>query len=393
MNNSLLRVSLLLSTVLIVSNLSFSREAKRPDAVYVPLPNGVELEVILADFGCDWTGRRYAAVREFAPIPNKAIVTCENAVNVRTPASSYTLRLPLPYVNGIGMIEPIDSKYVSRYRPGFFADSDVEIVQYGNRNIPDSMFYNCRKLREVSTGLYETWREGEWHKIIDCDIPEYSDDLLYEGMRIVLTDGFCTEAGDHNAHMTEQVFELFIHDEFARDKVILPYNDLTQYKRYVLQKGAKVGRCAFKNCTSIKTIVMLHRHPEIGEEAFAGCTALREVYSIAGDPGKWSANIPSNIFDDSTYDKATLYVRSEWLDEYAVTEPWCRFKNIQAINQQNGAATIDNTAVNQDPRKDIYAIDGKLVISNTQREDLDNILPPGFYIVRYYSGKTEKIKI
>lgn len=82
---------------------------------------------------------------------------------------------------------------------------------------------------------------------------------------------------------------------------------------------------AFKDCTGLTSIVLPRELEEFGPEVFAGCTALRTITAPMPRPFEVRN---SNVFDEATYQTATLIVPRGTRDAYASTFPWNRFVNI-----------------------------------------------------------------
>jgi hypothetical protein len=109
---------------------------------------------------------------------------------------------------------------------------------------------------------------------------------------------------------------------------------------------------AFRSCSSVEEIHLRGSNTNISPEAFAVDTAVTDVYCYGEEVVKahpMAFSVTGNVketFDangNTTYayealqkyeyiDKATLHVPASLIDEYKKQEPWCRFKEIVAID-------------------------------------------------------------
>ena len=65
-----------------------------------------------------------------------------------------------------------------------------------------------------------------------------------------------------------------------------------------------IGKCAFKNCTKLRTIVIPSTVTEIGEQAFFGCSSLYEI-TFEGSREQWE-KISQGAFDSEINVKFTV---------------------------------------------------------------------------------------
>ena len=119
-----------------------------------------------------------------------------------------------------------------------------------------------------------------------------------------------------------------------------------------LGKGVKsIGKGAFRNCSSIKIIVMADQVTEIGDSAFINCTKLNDVtmgYATASiGTGAFAqcnniksftckADNPPTVGDETCFaafqDQATLKVGYFAAPKYQAAEYWAAFKSIETFN-------------------------------------------------------------
>lgn len=86
-----------------------------------------------------------------------------------------------------------------------------------------------------------------------------------------------------------------------------------------------IGPFAFRDCSSLTSVTISNSIEIIGNKAFSGCTSLTSIHCKATNP------LPatySEVFDNSTYSSATLYIPRGSLDAYKENAIWSRFKNI-----------------------------------------------------------------
>ena len=87
---------------------------------------------------------------------------------------------------------------------------------------------------------------------------------------------------------------------------------------------------AFSGCSALKTIRINGTTGVIAENAFDGCVSLEHIYlSTAIVP-----EADEDAFANANYN-ATLHVPTEAVDAYKTTAPWCYFKHIVALNEQD----------------------------------------------------------
>lgn len=82
------------------------------------------------------------------------------------------------------------------------------------------------------------------------------------------------------------------------------------------------------------SVVIPNSITEIGLSAFLGCSSLKEVYYDATTPIEGS----NNIFNDSVYDNATLFVPEEAIEKCKDINPWRNFAKIKAYDFPDGIA-------------------------------------------------------
>ncbi len=87
-----------------------------------------------------------------------------------------------------------------------------------------------------------------------------------------------------------------------------------------------IGERAFYDCSGLTSVTIGNSVTSIGNYAFYGCTSMSEMYCYA-------QNVPAgnNIFNNSNYKNATLYVPKKSLEAYRGAAQWKDFGTITRI--------------------------------------------------------------
>ena len=91
----------------------------------------------------------------------------------------------------------------------------------------------------------------------------------------------------------------------------------------------EIGDFAFSGCASATTINIQCKETSIGGHCFDGCFSVTDVYCTTGIIPDADVTAFSNINPD-----AVLHVPADAIEEYRCTAPWCDFKHIVAIGQE-----------------------------------------------------------
>ena len=193
--------------------------------------------------------------------------------------------------------------------------------------IGDSAFANCEGLKAIvfPSSLHCIYD----HAFQDCKNLE-SINYLEEDI-----------AGESRAMTRAVSFDDYEIGDYAFDGCIkLKHIDIS---RLVYNGKFSIGKGAFRNCAALKTIkIPSFSHPYngtnimylIGSKAFEGCNGLKDVYT------ELQCNILEDVFDENTYQNATLHVPEGKIDSYKDKFGWRKFFNIVEGNDE-----IENDAI------------------------------------------------
>lgn len=139
-----------------------------------------------------------------------------------------------------------------------------------------------------------------------------------------------------------------------------------------------IGIAAFYNCSGLTSLTIGNMVKRIEDNAFTGCNSLDDVYCYV-------QSVPQtnyNVFNTSSINSATLHVPSEAVEQYKEAEPWCNFKEVVALTEEdpNPAAVLLQSTANR-KIADTYSLDGYR-IANPQKS---------LNIVRMSDGTTKKV--
>ena len=128
----------------------------------------------------------------------------------------------------------------------------------------------------------------------------------------------------------------------------------------------EIGDFAFSGCASATTINIQCKGTSIGGHCFDGCFSVTDVYCTTGIIPDADVTAFSNINPD-----AVLHVPADAIEEYRTTAPWCDFKHIVAIGQEEETDYISSI------QYVFYPEDHTATVVNVVVQNTDRIVIPG----------------
>ncbi|MCR5314304.1 MAG: leucine-rich repeat domain-containing protein, partial [Bacteroidaceae bacterium] len=128
----------------------------------------------------------------------------------------------------------------------------------------------------------------------------------------------------------------------------------------------EIGDFAFSGCASATTINIQCKGTSIGGHCFDGCFSVTDVYCTTGIIPDADVTAFSNINPD-----AVLHVPADAIEEYRCTAPWCDFKHIVAIGQEEETDYISSI------QYVFYPEDHTATVVNVVVQNTDRIVIPG----------------
>lgn len=152
------------------------------------------------------------------------------------------------------------------------------------------------------------------------------------------------------------------------------YNDYNLTEIDLGQNVKSIGQSAFFSCYNLKSITFPKGLSEFGRKAFCGCRGLETIISKIEEPFEFI----QDVFDDSTYDKATLYTPAGLATRYYDIYCWKLFKKIE----EESPSAVDNNVVNES-----FDISESYNMFGIKESAQDK----GLYIIKGKDGRTKKI--
>lgn len=136
---------------------------------------------------------------------------------------------------------------------------------------------------------------------------------------------------------------------------------------------SSIGVMAFYNCKNLKSITFPNSLSKFGRKAFVACRGLETIISEIEEPFEFI----QDVFDQYTYDNATLYTPLEAISKYYDTYCWRLFKNIV----EGSPSDINNVTNAMFEIKEIYNLLGQKGVLRIK----------GLHIIKDAKGNTFKI--
>ena len=131
---------------------------------------------------------------------------------------------------------------------------------------------------------------------------------------------------------------------------------------FIPNNTTSIGEDAFMECAKLKQVVIPSSVTSIGYWAFSRCKSLESVFCLSTKV----PNVPignTNIFQQSSYETATLYVPSSAISSYGDRQPWESFGSIKPLEQ--GAISVDGVKYKPDWTNNTAKVVGKDEDANT----------------------------
>ncbi len=114
------------------------------------------------------------------------------------------------------------------------------------------------------------------------------------------------------------------------------FSDLKSMTNLTIQEGIQIiGEGAFQNCTNLEKVELPATLTAIGDNAFYNCSRLSHIINKLNEP----LSVSNNIFSESTFATATLYVPTNCMSLYRSASVWTDFATI--LEGEMNIKTID----------------------------------------------------
>ncbi|MBO7067828.1 MAG: leucine-rich repeat domain-containing protein [Bacteroidaceae bacterium] len=249
-----------------------------------------------------------------------------------------------------------------------------------------STFGSCPNLSTISVESGNTKYSAEGNALIETIVDDKTSDitkrLVMGCASTVIPDGV-TEIGRCAFENCNGLTSITIPASVTsiEDYAFSSCTDLTSVT--ILEGLTDIGNYAFAGCENLESISLPASTATIGDEAFAQCSGLKVVTCNAIKCPKASSDAFLSISED-----AVLFVPSASYDEYARTDPWKQFLNIDVIEnnmvaEERDAETAITSLEGFGKIQQVYQLGGQQT-SRLQR---------GINIVRMSDGTTRKVLV
>ncbi len=172
----------------------------------------------------------------------------------------------------------------------------------------------------------------------------------------------------------------------------------SMFKDCVNLRTARIGAAqtvrknSFANCTKLETVIF-ESAPYVDNDAFINCPNIRRVVMESKLPlplqnRKGYYEDDRSPFDQKVYEKATLYVKAELIEDFRKDKTWGKFLNIRDI--QEYVSGVESVEADAEVEYQIYNMSGVQVRTAASGRDWREGLPPGLYLVRSSKGAVRK---
>lgn len=152
-------------------------------------------------------------------------------------------------------------------------------------------------------------------------------------------------------------------------------NDVYYYKNCYTSNDV-IGKCAFKGCSGLTSLILPASITSIGSYAFSSCSGLTSIYVYPDIVPKMG----SDVFYDVDKKNCTLYVPQGTKQDYFLADIWGDFENIVEYDPTGIDKTTTSTDVEEVSR---YSVNGQRLVGPTK----------GLNIVKYSDGSVKKVAV
>ena len=199
-------------------------------------------------------------------------------------------------------------------------------IPEGVESLSNEIFKGCSSLESLTipTTLKSSGYSGDFVKLKSLHI---KDLVAWCNVSFYSSDGNPLYYAHHLFLKGEEVTELEIPQEttVVGNYVFSGCEGITSVE---FHKGVEsIGVGCFANCKNLETITIKGNGPKIEDVAFYRCSKLKDIYC---DTEKCPAhdNYNPDIFDESTYENATLHVKDYAVESFKADLVWSLFKKI-----------------------------------------------------------------
>ena len=142
------------------------------------------------------------------------------------------------------------------------------------------------------------------------------------------------------------------------------FSNCSGLKSVVFPSSVKFIGSSFENCSGLKSVTIPASVTSIGNYTFSKCNDLTDVYckatTLRGEDEWYIEGLYAHkdVFMDSYPQFMTLHVPASSIEAYRSTEPWCYFKEIVPLTDEE----IDPTTIKS------------VIKKKTENEDIFNLL-------------------
>ena len=167
------------------------------------------------------------------------------------------------------------------------------------------------------------------------------------------------------------------------------YIDGTEITKLLIPNTVEtIESYTFRNCAGLISLEIPNSVTTIGSYAFSGCNGLKDVYYAATRP---TNDASENIFDNSTYSSATLWVPQEAIEVCLRISPWRNFYDIKPYDFATGVEDVVFSPEEgyEDEMKGLTEV---FTLEGVKVSEIQENLSPGVYVIRQGS-ETKKIVV